>query len=78
MRVYPNAPAFPSQGIDNSGDRPIPFLHQGIPIRLAIAAQIMAALVSSLRGSDKLSQTAPEFCLEKADALIAAYNKDAP
>lgn len=82
MKIGPNDPAFPSQGVHNELDRPTHFRHDGMPIRLAIAAQIMAA--QCVDGfvpfsSDNHTSDDPQFraerSLEWADALIEAHNR---
>lgn len=84
MKVYPNAPAYPSQGVHNELDRPTHFRHEGIPIRLAIAAQIAGALIpvddagirATTRGTpEEFAAKLSEAALRLADALIAAHNR---
>ena len=69
MKINPNDPAYPNPGV--------PGVYQdypGIPIRLEIAARVMAGFAADpnvTSGPDLLASAA----LTWADALIAAYNK---
>ena len=82
MKVDPNAPAYPT--VQFFGANPIPpATWPGIPIRLAIAAQIMAAQCANgfvPYSKDNRSEHSPQFraerSLEWADALIAAHNEE--
>ena len=76
MKVDPNAPAYP---VVQEGTWP----REGMPIRLAIAAQIMAAQCANgfvPYSKDNRSEHSPQFraerSLEWADALIAAHNEE--
>lgn len=75
MKIYPNAPAFPSEGgYRETPDGPwIP--HTGLTIRAEIAARVMAGLAGAEPNRDfyYLAQDA----VGMADALIAALNKEA-
>lgn len=65
MMVDPNAPAYPSLPGGS-------YVNLGLPIRLAIAAQIMA----NANGRGKLPAADEALiALEWADALIAAHNR---
>lgn len=67
MKVDPNAPAYP---VVQEGTWP----REGMPIRLAIAAQIMVQLVVD---TEELgAKLASEWALRYADALIAAHNEE--
>lgn len=66
MKINPNAPAYPC-------DPRIP----GMPIRLAIAAQIMGHLAGLERRHDFTQEEDALYALEAADALIAAHNEEA-
>ena len=83
MKVDPNAPAYPnvitiaSVSSDSISYQPTP--QQGIPIRLAIAAQIMAALATdpALNWIRLTPHDRGRTALAWADALIAAHNEGA-
>jgi hypothetical protein len=73
MKINPHDPAYPCD--------PQQFSHyQGLPIRLAIAAQMMAGF-ASWSGSREATpdyipvDKAATCSLQWADALIAAYNE---
>ena len=72
MKINPNDPAYPNPGV--------PGVYQdypGIPIRLEIAARVMAVFAADpnvTSGPDLLASAA----LTWADALIAAYNASEP
>ena len=75
MKVDPNAPAYPSNPSKDI------YCNLGIPIRLAIAAQIMAGF-AAWSGNSRHDLIPPELAqqsaLEWADALIAAHNEGRP
>lgn len=74
MKIDPNAPAFPVIGAPGSAED-----YPGMPIRLAIAAQIMAGGAAQGVGGMRESQRwMAENCLAWADALIVAYNRGQP
>lgn len=66
MKVDPNAPAYPVEHVS-------PNPSTGIPIRLAIAAQIMAGAAGNptAHGPEREALIAISW----ADALIAEYNR---
>jgi hypothetical protein len=72
MKINPNDPAYPVVGAE-SADEDYP----GMPIRLAIAAQMMAP-VNAVAISDSDPSIEARRALAWADALIAAYNESAP
>ena len=80
MKIDPNAPSYPCT--QHFGDYGIPpATWTGIPIRLAIAAQIMAGF-AAWSGNSRHDLIPPELAqqsaLEWADALIAAHNEGRP
>ncbi len=68
MKIDGNAPAYPVVGAPGA-----PEDYPGIPIRLAIAAQLMASTMLSLKGIGS-NADACDITLKLADALIAAHN----
>lgn len=71
MKIDPNAPAYPVDRSAHYGG-----FELGIPIRLAIAAQIMAA--ANGRTTNLPTNDEAALAMRWADALIAAYNKGQP
>lgn len=76
MKIDPNAPAYP---------QPLGAMahESGIPIRLAIAAQIMAGMAANsdlsaswLEDGRSIKEVASNACVW-ADALIAAHDEEA-
>ena len=75
MKIDPNAPAYPT--VQHFGDYGVPpVTHTGIPIRLAIAAQIMAGMASANLKPECTNRVLATVSLDAADALIAAHNED--
>lgn len=76
MKINPNAPAYPIPGMNDNEHGPT--RAYGIPIRLAIAAQIMAGFAADPTTNDK-SRFKPKgmanAALSWADDLIAAHNE---
>ena len=78
MKVDPNAPAYPFVLYSHNPDGGFGSASSpGIPIRLAIAAQIMAALATdpALNGIRLTPHDRGRTALAWADALIAAHNE---
>lgn len=81
MKIDPNSPAFPvMHSIDGNWVKDPKSEFLGMPIRLAIAAQIMSGFAATSTSEDPLNdaKSAARGALELADALIAAYNKGQP
>ena len=87
MKVDPNAGFFPdmkrlemlrSINVTPEQKETIFLESRGIPIRLAIAAQIAAGIVSTDSSDDPVSDNkyVARSSLALADALIAAHNED--
>ncbi len=83
MRIDPSAPAYPGpyevdgERKDNNGpwyQAKIKVNGTGLPIRLELAARMMAGNMGNPECSGELSVFA-DYALKAADALIAAYNE---
>ena len=73
MKVDPNAPAYPSNPSKDI------YCNLGIPIRLAIAAQIMAGFAARFGYQHPtFMPDSTKHAIAWADALIAAHNEGKP
>lgn len=78
MKINPNDPAYPVVLAPHEGrDGTQQNYESGIPIRLEIAARMMAGLIleENKDGEGLGAIGAAEWALEYADALINAYNE---
>lgn len=77
-KIDPNAPAMPLLTFYNDGeDNDVSLFRYkgGPPIRLELAARIMAAALS--REDPAHVEVEAKYALQAADALISAYNEEA-